>query len=58
MEAGDVALDGVVFRVEDDAFETEGYDEADEFEAEADVQLAAIAALEGSIVEVRRRRRI
>ena len=52
MEAGDVTYDGVVFRVEDATIDAEGYDEADEFEAEADADLAVIAALENSIVQV------
>jgi hypothetical protein len=54
MEAGDVALDGVVFRVDEPAGETEGYDEADEFESEAEPALALVAAVQDSIVEVRR----
>jgi len=52
MEAGDIALGGVVYRIDDDQYETEGYDEADEFEAELEGELAAIAALENSVVEV------
>mgnify|MGYP001810995278 CR=1 FL=1 len=47
-----MAYDGAVFRVEDAGLDAEGYDEADEFEAEAEGDLATIAALESSIVEV------
>ncbi|GBF94405.1 hypothetical protein Rsub_07219 [Raphidocelis subcapitata] len=50
LEAGDVALDGLVFRVDDDAADGEGYDEADEFEAAADAEVA-LAALEASIIK-------
>ncbi|KIY95771.1 hypothetical protein MNEG_12189 [Monoraphidium neglectum] len=51
LEAGDVALDGVVYRVDEDDYEAEGYEEGDEYEAEAEGELALIAALENSIVE-------
>ncbi len=47
-----MALDGVVYRVDDDPYETEGYDEADEYEAEADGELALAIALESSLVQV------
>ncbi|GBF93469.1 elongation factor Ts [Raphidocelis subcapitata] len=50
LEAGDIALDGLVFRVDDAAADEEGYDEADEFEAAAEADVAAIAALENSVV--------
>ena len=54
LDAGDVAYDGVVFRVDEGAFETEGYDEGDEFEADAEGDLALVAELDGAIVNVRR----
>ncbi|KAI8476958.1 MAG: hypothetical protein J3K34DRAFT_516212 [Monoraphidium minutum] len=50
-EAGDLAYDGVVFRVDEGLAEEEGYDEADEFEYEAEGEIADIAALENSLVE-------
>ncbi|KAI8466751.1 MAG: hypothetical protein J3K34DRAFT_53980 [Monoraphidium minutum] len=50
-EAGDLAYDGVVFRVDEGIAEEEGYDEADEFEYEAEGEIADIAALENSLVE-------
>ena len=45
-------FDGVVFRVDDGPYETEGYEEADEYEAEADAEVALEAALTNTIVEV------
>ena len=51
LEAGDVAYDGVVFRVDEAAAEDEGYDEADEFELAADGELARVAALEATLVD-------